>query len=95
MDRYSHTYHGETSAALAVLPDLSQPIPHAAEATGTDGKRTDQQPSENLSPRLSLEGGIQANSVESGGVKTENEEEGLGDITRFPLIAAAGRGDAT
>ncbi len=36
MDRYSHSYHGEQSAALAVLPDLSESSRQAARATGTD-----------------------------------------------------------
>ena len=42
MDRYSHSYHGEQSAALEVLPDLSRPTRESVRATGTD----DAQPTE-------------------------------------------------
>ena len=37
MDRYTHTLVEEQSAALAGLPDLSQPARQALQATGTDG----------------------------------------------------------
>jgi integrase len=70
LDRYSHTYQGETSAALKVLPDLNQSAQKASQATGTSGEIGAPEPSKSLSPSLSLEGGIQANSVESGGVKS-------------------------
>ena len=42
MDRYTHSYQGEHSAALAVLPDLSRPSRQAARATGTDDARAGQ-----------------------------------------------------
>jgi hypothetical protein len=70
LDRYSHTYQGEASAALGVLPDLTQSARKAAKGTGTDAEIKAQSQSETLSPDLSPKGGIQANSVESSGVKT-------------------------
>ena len=36
MDRYTHSYHGEQSEALNVLPDLSRVEPVKTRATGTD-----------------------------------------------------------
>ena len=36
MDRYTHSYRGEQSAALEVLPDLSESSRQEARATGTD-----------------------------------------------------------
>ncbi len=35
MDRYTHSYHGEQSAALDVLPDLSPAAHKEVQATGT------------------------------------------------------------
>ncbi len=36
MDRYTHSYRGEESEALAVLPDLSRPAQQQVRATGTE-----------------------------------------------------------
>jgi len=36
MSRYSHVLIGQESEAVAALPDLSEPPPQAAKATGTD-----------------------------------------------------------
>ena len=41
MDRYSHSYHGEQSAALAVLPDLTPQECDETLATGTDATVSD------------------------------------------------------
>jgi hypothetical protein len=37
MDRYTHLYQGNLSAALNALPDLSTPLKQMQVATGTDG----------------------------------------------------------
>ena len=43
MDRYTHSYQGEQSAAMATLPDLPETLRQAARATGTDDARVGEQ----------------------------------------------------
>jgi len=73
MDRYTHQYAGNLTAALDLLPDLSRPTPEAAKATGTDDRLVGENPScQNpvfpVSPPVSLEGAVSSSLVESCGV---------------------------
>ncbi|MCY2954824.1 MAG: tyrosine-type recombinase/integrase [Planctomycetota bacterium] len=73
MDRYTHQYAGNLTAALSVLPDLSSPNSQTARATGTDGRLAGGNPScQNpvfpVSPPVSLEGAVSSSLVESCGV---------------------------
>jgi len=64
MDRYTHLYAGDMSAALDALPDLSASIGQAQRATGTH----DEAAGNSLSPSLSPKGEFRRSSVESGEV---------------------------
>jgi integrase len=44
LDRYTHQYAGNLTAALNVLPDLSSPTPKAGKMTGTDGRTVGENP---------------------------------------------------
>ena len=76
MDRYTHTYRGQLSDALKMLPDLSPATRQSAKATGTHdaaAKNHDSQisPMKFVSPGLSPKGGIRQLSMESGGVNSD------------------------
>ena len=68
MDRYSHTYRGEATAGLDLLPDLSVPAREIETMTGTDrGIPPDCEQSPNrLSPGLSLDGAVGKSLVQCG-----------------------------
>ncbi|MCY2952643.1 MAG: hypothetical protein NTU53_11825 [Planctomycetota bacterium] len=73
MDRYTHQYAGNLTAALNVLPDLSKPENNHVAATGTDGRTVGRNPSCQhpvfpVSPPVSLEGAVSSSLVESCGV---------------------------
>ena len=69
MDRYTHQYAGNLTAALNVLPDLSTPTNEVAKAMGTDGENPSRQhPVFSVSPPVSLEGAVSSSLVESCGV---------------------------
>ena len=91
MDRYSHTYMGEQSEAVAALPDLSQTMAQEARATGTDGKA-------HLAEYLASEGGRSANGADSGGrreraaTKRETCEKAGTGAEKAPFEATGGEG---
>ena len=74
MDRYTHTYRGQLSAALDVLPDLSQPAEKMIRATGTAGAVGSDCGNllNRLSPSLSLGGGDKWRSVALCGDNANN-----------------------
>ena len=66
MDRYSHTYIGEQSAAVAALPDLAQATAQEARATGTDDGA-------HLAEYLASEGGRRENAADYYGPKASGK----------------------
>jgi len=62
MDRYTHTYRGALSDAMATLPDLSPNADQKAKATGTDGDVAEIR----LSPDLSLNGAVSNSPAKLG-----------------------------
>jgi len=91
MDRYSHTYMGEQSEAVAALPDLSQTMAQEARATGTDGKA-------HLAEYLASEGGRSANVADSDGrkegtaPKLETCEKAAAGAEKAPFDGTGGEG---
>jgi integrase len=95
MDRYTHLYQGNLSAALDVLPDLSQPTKQMQAATGTDAA-----PANAGDPRLARflahfdggsgdrrsRGGLNQNaSKDSKAARNHSETAGNSDVlTDFP-----------
>jgi integrase len=78
MDRYSHVYRDDLTAALDALPDLSQPLFYTCTATGTDDLAA------RLSPPLSPVGDRRRSGVESGAAMSgkgseENHPQKLDD----------------
>jgi len=76
MDRYTHLYAGNLSAALDVLPDLSAPARQTVVATGTDCGIVGENPScQNpvfpVSPPVSLECAALSSLAESCGVNKQ------------------------
>ena len=76
LDRYTHQYAGNLTAALNVLPDLSTPENNQARATGTDGRLAGENPScQNpvfpVSPPVSLECAALSSLAESCGVNKQ------------------------
>ena len=70
LGRYSHIYKGQESAAVAGLPDLSQPSRQSqqAQATGTNGaEMASDDPQKNLAQNLALLCRKQRNSVGADG----------------------------
>ena len=65
MDRYTHGYSGDLTAALDALPDLSIPAQTVIVATGTDCKQLSDI---SLSPDLSPNSGVSKSLMESDGV---------------------------
>ena len=66
MSVYTHTLHGQESAAVAALPDLSIPAEAAQAATGTDGKPAQQHTPKNLARHLARECAQPCISMHSG-----------------------------
>ena len=62
MDRYSHTYMGEQSEAVAALPDLTQAVAREMRATGTDD-------APHLAEYLASDGGRSENATDYHGRK--------------------------
>ncbi len=90
MDRYTHSYRGDLSAALDVLPDLSAPTRQLTVATGTEGATI------RLSPGLSPGNEFRRSSVESGGVETQNSAQtktpdNSGDFANSQGVSASER----
>jgi len=79
MDRYTHSYHGEQSAALEVLPDLSTPARQCQQSTGTDSKPFP--PAMSLSPRS----GTQRTATVSIGQKNDigDEPDDVNEVTEL------------
>jgi len=76
MDRYTHLYAGNLSAALDVLPDLSAPARQTVVATGTDGRMVGENPPcqnavNPVSPPVSLKGAALSSLAESCGVNKQ------------------------
>ena len=70
LSRYSHIYKGQESAAVAGLPDLSQPSKYSqqAQATGTNGTEiVSNNPQKNLASSLALSCGKQGISMGADG----------------------------
>ena len=86
MDRYTHAYQGEQTAALAALPDLSQSARKAARATGTDDARaTGKNLAENLAQnqrRESVQKGAGGRETRVAGSKTSHRT----DSNRRPAV---------
>ena len=91
MDRYSHVYRNDLTAALDALPDLSQPAFYSYTSTGTD------EVAACLSPPLSPVGDSRQSSVESGAAKVatgsaENHAQKQGDSLDLQGETEMGRG---
>jgi len=76
LDRYTHQYAGNLTAALNVLPDLSSPTPKAGKMTGTDGRTVGENPPYQnavfpVSPPVSLECAALSSLAESCGVNKQ------------------------
>jgi hypothetical protein len=89
MDRYTHVFQGDVTAALSVLPDLSIPAANAVRMTGTDGTVVAKARVSSVSPSVSPGGEIPASGKESGGANDATGEDSesagkLGDLTEFP-----------
>jgi len=89
LDRYSHQYAGNLTAALNVLPDLSAPTHEKEKMTGTDGRMVGknapcQNPVNPVSPPVSLECAALSSLVESCGVNKQMSAsaESLGKTER-------------
>jgi len=86
MDRYTHQYAGNLTAALNVLPDLSTPTNEVAKATGTDGENPScQHPVFPVSPPVSLEGAVSSSLVECCGVNTPNVANATTGVTNAEM----------
>ena len=62
MDRYTHSYHGEQTEALSVLPDLTIDDDRPVKKTGTD----DDSPDPVLAPCLAQKGAFRESEGDSG-----------------------------
>ncbi len=90
MDRYTHSYRGDESEALALLPDLSQPSGQAARATGTEGKVEGPNAPARLALRLARQQGFQATSVDSDGLSPGSGVESQSLV--IPAVSAEKQG---